>query len=259
MRLLRPAMAIPRGYRQLLSVGTDAKTIKGEKLGYLTGILYLAPAKESGVMNVCTSSTAECRKFCLYNSGMAKVYPKIKRARIRKTRLLYRNRELFLACLRYDIHALVRTAEVNEMTPAIRLNGTSDLPWLSKLMAEEFAGVQFYDYTKHPRPWQRLRANYSVTLSYSGQNVTDCLEYLKRGGTVAVVFDQKRGGKLPGKWMQYPVVDGDLSDLRFLDLIGTVVGLRLKQVGKPVKTGGFVSLIQLTGGARDVRQSSETV
>jgi hypothetical protein len=252
MKLLTPSIPRPRGYRQLLSVGTDAKTIKGNKYGYLTGILYLAPANESGVMNVCTSSTSECRKFCLYNSGRAMAFPEIKRARIRKTRLLYRNRELFLSYLRYDIHALYRTADVLGMTPAIRLNGTSDLPWLAKLMAEEFPEIQFYDYTKHARPWQRLRTNYSITMSYSGSNSIECIEYLKRGGNVAVVFNQGKGKPLPAKWLQYPVVDGDLSDLRFLDPIGTVIGLRVKSTGQKVSGGSkfFVSINQLTGGAR---------
>jgi hypothetical protein len=248
VRLLTPSIQKPRGYRQLLSVGTDAKTIKGNKYGYLTGIMYLAPANESGVMNVCTSSTAECRKFCLYNSGRAMAFPEIKRARIAKTRLLHRDRKLFLECLRYDIHALYRTAAVKEMTPTVRINGTSDLPWLAKLMAEEFPEIQFYDYTKHARPWQRLRTNYSITMSYSGGNSIECLEYLKRGGNVAVVFNQGKGKPLPVKWLQYPVVDGDLSDLRFLDPIGTVIGLRVKQTGQgEVKTGGFfVSVASLT-------------
>ncbi len=31
-----------------LSVGNDAKTVKGQKKGYLTGILYLAPATVAG-------------------------------------------------------------------------------------------------------------------------------------------------------------------------------------------------------------------
>ena len=33
---------------QLFSISTNAKTVKGEKLGYLTGVLYLAPAMLSG-------------------------------------------------------------------------------------------------------------------------------------------------------------------------------------------------------------------
>lgn len=249
MKLLRPPnIPRPKGYRQLISIGADAKTVKGQKFGYLTGILYLAPASESKVMNVCTSSTAECRKLCLFNSGLARVYPRIKRARIAKTKLLFRNRSLFLACLRYDIRALYHTADVMGMTPCVRLNGTSDLPWLSKLMATEFPRIQFYDYTKHAKPWQRQRSNYALTLSYSGENLIQCLEFLKRGGNVAVVFDVKRGKPLPAIWNRYAVVDGDLSDLRFLDDVGVVVGLRIKQTGRKVKTGGFVSAATLASG-----------
>lgn len=35
--------------RNILSVNADAKTKKGNSNGYLTGILYLAPAKQSGM------------------------------------------------------------------------------------------------------------------------------------------------------------------------------------------------------------------
>ena len=38
--------------RQLLNIDNNAKTVKGQKLGYLTGVLYLAPADLSG-HNVC--------------------------------------------------------------------------------------------------------------------------------------------------------------------------------------------------------------
>lgn len=41
----------------LLSCGEDSKTVKGEKLSIMTGILYLAPHKEAGVGNFCTNSS----------------------------------------------------------------------------------------------------------------------------------------------------------------------------------------------------------
>ena len=73
---------------KLLTVA-NAKTTKGEKLGYLTGILYLAPADESGVMNTCPMSTAGCRAACLYTAGRASMFPMINRARVRKTLWLH--------------------------------------------------------------------------------------------------------------------------------------------------------------------------
>ena len=39
--------------KNLLSVGNDAKTVKGEALGFLTGILYLLPSDQSGYQ-VCS-------------------------------------------------------------------------------------------------------------------------------------------------------------------------------------------------------------
>ena len=34
---------------KLLSIGADAKTIKGGKIGYITAIQYLSPYMDSGV------------------------------------------------------------------------------------------------------------------------------------------------------------------------------------------------------------------
>ena len=47
----------------LLSVEQDAKMIKGSKRGYLTGVLYLAPAMEAdGVHNLCPMASGECKE-----------------------------------------------------------------------------------------------------------------------------------------------------------------------------------------------------
>jgi hypothetical protein len=217
---------------RLLSVSSDAKTVKGEKKGFLTGILYLAPADEASTkklhINVCTSSTVDCRRACLYSAGRASIFPAIKRARIRKTRLLYKNRELFLELLRKDIRALIARAKRQGLTPCVRINGTSDLPWLSLLMAGEFPEIQFYDYSAHIRTWERIRPNYHLTFSYKGSNLEESLLALQNGINVSVVFQIKKGHPLPETWQGYPVIDGDLSDLRFTDPKGCIVGLRSK-------------------------------
>jgi hypothetical protein len=44
---------------ELLAVESDAKTIKGNKKGYLTGILYLAPSTEAGGRDLCPMASAE--------------------------------------------------------------------------------------------------------------------------------------------------------------------------------------------------------
>jgi hypothetical protein len=226
---------------ELLSIESDAKTTKGSKYGYLTGILYLAPAKEAdGIHDLCPMATAECRQACLYGAGMAGVFPMIKQARMAKTLAYLEDQPAFIARLESDIRKLVAHAGARGLKPAVRLNGTSDLPKLARKLAQRFPDVQFYDYTKIPRPWQRTLANYHLTLSFSGANLADCLEALDRGINVAVVF----AGNLPESWQGYQVVNGDDSDLRFLDPKGVIVGLKAKGDARKMVAGGFIQIGQ---------------
>jgi hypothetical protein len=114
------------------------------------------------------------------------------------------------------------------MVPCVRVNGTSDLPQLALRLARKFPNVQLYDYTKIPRAETRKLDNYHLTYSHSGYNAEECLRVLKLGVNVAVVFDTRKGQPLPKRWNGYRVIDGDLSDLRFLDPTGVIVGLRAK-------------------------------
>jgi len=103
---------------------------------------------------------------------------------------------------------------------------------------EAFSTVQFYDYTKH-RNRRDLPSNYHLTFSRSEANNDAALEWLAAGGNVAVVFDTKKGQALPETWNGYRVIDGDLTDLRFLDDKNVVVGLRAKGPARK-DTSGFV-------------------
>jgi hypothetical protein len=168
-------------------------------------------------------------------------------SRIRKTRELFANRKGFENDLARDIEALVSRAESKGLVPCVRVNGTSDLPWLAKAMAKRFPNVQFYDYTKHPEPWKHTLPNYDLTFSHSERNLQDSMYALGAGINVAVVFDTKRGQPLPKFWEGYKVIDGDVSDLRFLDPKGKVVGLRAKGRAKKDCTGFVVKspLVQI--------------
>lgn len=223
---------------ELLSVESDAKTIKGNKKGYLTGVLYLAPSTEAGGRDLCPMASAECRLACLYGAGMAGVFPSIKRARIAKTLWYLRDPKSFMSTLRADIHRLTVLAAKRGLKPCVRLNGTSDIPKLARDLACEFPEVQFYDYTKLLKPWQRVTANYHLTFSFSGDNLAACLTALAEGINVAVVFS----GSLPATWHGYPVINGDESDLRFLDPVGVIVGLSTKGDAKKLTSGGFVQI-----------------
>jgi hypothetical protein len=226
---------------QLLGVNTDAKTPKGTALGYLTGILYLAPANLSG-FEVCVWSTAGCRAACLNTAGRGK-FSNVQLARIRKTRWFFSDRDAFMGALHSDIQNLIKDAKKQGLTPCGRPNGTSDVAWElgQKSIIKAYPDVQFYDYTKSVHRaikslthelWPK---NYHLTFSYSGENLDDCLKVLNLGGNVSVVFD----GEKPKAWQGFPVIDGDLHDLRFIDPRGTIVGLKAKGEAKN-DTSGFV-------------------
>jgi hypothetical protein len=242
------------GYKaaDLLTVDNDAKTIKSHAHGYLTGILYGAPAETSGVMNTCTFATAGCKASCLFTAGRAQFTPSIITGRINKIRWYHAEPETFIAQLHKNIHALIRKATRENLIPCVRLNGTTDIPKLAMQLAKDFPTVQFYDYTKIPRPWLRQASNYSITFSLSENNEADALEALAHGVNVAVVFKIKKGHALPTHYMGHEVIDGDLTDLRFTDGKASdgrafIVGVRAK--GKAKKdVSGFVKLSALTGG-----------
>jgi hypothetical protein len=168
----------------------------------------------------------------------------IQSARIRKTTMFFNDRANFMATLVSDIKSVIRTAERNDMIPVIRLNGTSDLRWeiypvtvdgieYPNIMSV-FPNIQFYDYTKIPNR-RNLPKNYVLTFSLAESNKEDAITALIQGLNVAAVFRND----LPRVFMGRRVINGDSTDLRFLDPKGVIVGL--KAIGKAKKdTSGFV-------------------
>jgi hypothetical protein len=225
--------------KNLLSVDTNAKTVKGQRKGYLTGILYLAPDRISGLFNACPNASNGCRNLCLYYAGRG-AFNSVQQARTSKTIFYVKDRETFLATLKENVTSVIRKAKAKKMTPVIRLNGTSDIGWERYTVIQAFKKTRFYDYTKNYDRMLtfldgKLPSNYSLTFSRSEANESQCLEVLKRGGNVAVVFRKS----LPTNWNGYPVINGDENDLRFLDPKGVVVGLTAKGKAK-TDTTGFV-------------------
>jgi hypothetical protein len=225
--------------KSLLSIDTNAKTVKGQKRGYLTGILYLAPDRVSGAINVCPNASPACRAACLYSAGRG-AFNSVQKARIAKTVHYVKDRPAFLATLTDNVASVIRKAKAKRMHPVIRLNGTSDIGWERYTVIQAFKTTRFYDYTKNADRMfafldGKLPPNYSLTFSRSEANEAQCLEVLKRGGNVAVVFRKS----LPTHWNGFPVINGDENDLRFLDPRGVVVGLTAKGKAK-TDTTGFV-------------------
>ena len=120
------------------------------------------------------------------------------------------------------------------MIPCFRLNGTSDISWEKYGIIEKFPNVQFYDYTKVRNRKVSHLNNYHLTFSKADGNDMDARLAASAGMNVAVVFKE-----LPETYMGRKVVNGDETDLRFLDEKSVVVGLKAK--GKAKKdTTGFV-------------------
>ena len=223
----------------LLTVDSDSKTPKGKRYGYLTGVLYLAPASLSG-KNLCPGSSAGCRAACLYSAGRARIFQSINEARLKRSKLFLENREAFMVQLMGEISKLEVSARKKGLKPAVRLGGTSDIDWTTiqifgKTVFEHFPKVRFYDYSKVARRfWANRFKNYHLTFSLSENNEKSARNLLDSGFNVAVVFHKK-----PKTFMGKRVIDGDLHDLRFLDKKGVIVGLKAK--GKARKdTTNFV-------------------
>ncbi len=231
--------------RKLLGAGdTNPKLRKSNAAGtpFQTWGLALAPAKESG-FQLCSSSSPACRETCLYRQGHARLDSTISACRVAKSVALREHPDWFASQLRHELGVIRRRADAGGFRVAVRLNLTSDVAWERTLpeVFWRFPEFQMYDYSKHFERVMRflcgdLPPNYHLTFSRSEHNEVQCRDVLDAGGNVAVVF---RGREFPTRFLGYPVIDGDETDLRFMDPAGVVVALSAKGTAK-ADTTGFV-------------------
>ena len=228
----------------------NPKTEKGEKQGYLTHILHLAPHTLSGYQ-VCALADG-CEIPCLNLAGRGGMFKKgestnrIQQARIRKTKQFFEMREWFLARIVKEIQNGIKYALAHNLIPVFRLNGTSDLPWEKfrvklngveyRNLMEAFPQIQFYDYTKVPN--RKVPANYHLTFSRSAHNELNVVKEIVSGKNIAVVFDHKV--PMPETFLGRKVINGDSTDLRFLDEKNVIVGLKAKGPAKKDESGFVV-------------------
>ena len=241
--------------------GLNAKTVKGDKAGdYATAIMYLAPASQSLMGNVCPmAQTAGCEMGCLSKAGRAGMFTSIEKARIAKTQRYFADRFAFMAELVRDIYKFTKRCAKHGVKPAVRLNGTSDIQWeighpvyrngeRFASIFEAFPEVQFYDYTKvYKRAYRKLPANYALCLSYSNANsaYADAVwkAAMETGTNIAVVYRTKElrdrlvADRGPA---ERPIINGDETDMRFTDPRGVIVGLYAKGPAKKDTTGFVV-------------------
>lgn len=240
------------GINKLLSPPeANPKVKKNGKLGVMTWVMHLAAGNMSG-HEVCPKRSPGCSAACLMFAGNPLYFKSKNQARIKKTKLLFANRDLFMNILVLEILVAIEKAKAEKMEPAFRLNGTSDivwekrpfmlLPWVAEKFNREvgyatvfelFPKVQFYDYTKIPK--RTPPKNYHLTFSESEINAAEVASEMARGLNIASVFPYK---SVPKEHLGRPVIDGDEHDFRPADKKGVVVGLKVKgQFGRADDTG----------------------
>ena len=238
---------------KLLSTGeSNTKLRKSSGLGLLLFGLSLRAADGSGY-DVCPFRTAGCTKACVLEHAGRSNMPSVRKARTRKTRLYFENREQFIAELDADLYLVERQAQRAGLAPCVRLNVASDIAWEIK-HPELFANhptINFYDYTKWTKhrfdhalagsgyTGKHMPSNYHLTYSHNEETpVNDygtsySSELLAAGVNVAIVYDtiynptQNKIGTLPTSWRidgdrmssiyKYDVIDGDTHDIRIAE------------------------------------------
>lgn len=234
--------------KKLLAIDTNAKTVKGQKYGFMTGILYIAPANISGFQVCPMAATAGCENACLYTAGRG-AFNSVQQSRIDKALWFHTERESFMLQVIKDIRKLIRKANEAGMIPLVRLNGTSDIRWENIAVTDNgatypnlmslFPEIQFYDYTKLANRKQ-LPANYDLTFSYSGTPAYQKFVNIARdnGMRIAVVF--RNAADIPASFLGMECIGGDDSDIRHLEPLGVVVALYAKGQAKNDYTGFVV-------------------
>jgi hypothetical protein len=227
---------------------SNQKIRKGEKLGFYTVGLHLAPARLAGLdINLCPWASKGCEAACLNTSGHG-AFSSVQESRIRKTHFFWFAKFQFLRQLVAEIEAAKRKAARKGLTLAVRLNLTSDVLWETiededgKTIFQHFPETVFYDYTKSRKRMENFLTgnfprNYSLTFSRSESNEREVKKISEAGGNVAIVFR----GKLPNEWNGKRVISGDESDARFTDPKNVIIGLLQKGKAKHDETGFVLS------------------
>ena len=219
--------------------------------------ISLAPAKRSGIVNVCEHATPACSAACVLWFAGRTVTSAVRQAAIARTMLWHFQPAVFYARLRRELASQERRAAREVSRSFVRLNTASDIDHGPEIPGA-FPSTTFYDYTKDVDRVRRyvagrLPVNYHVSLSvHEHSRFADVAETLRAGGNVVVVVDSyywgpsRRYGTLPaevcfvsptGKRLVVPTRDGDIADPRTpeFDGRGVAVCLRLKGQGSATK------------------------
>jgi len=222
---------------QKLLTTKQYKLDKGQVAGVITAGITLSPANEASSVlarklpTTCAMAGA-CALGCLKYTGLNQ-YPTHATARARRTAFWFDDRRAFVSQAVAEFQRVERKATRQNMLAAGRPNVLSDLPVMARAIARKVPGMNFYDYTKLPKPWRRTLKNYHLTYSVSERSTAaDIRGAFNHGINCAVVVDLAKGAPIPATHTEHgvtrPTIDGDVNDLRFQDPIGVYVVLRWK-------------------------------
>lgn len=205
------------------------KLDKGEVPSYgLTLQHYVVRLMVGLVVNACPWA-GDCTKVCVLDSGNGR-YDRVQQARRARLEFMVTKPFWFFVLLGYEVGKAVEKHGGNGTgTPAapvilFRPNVNSDVQWekiAPSLVDGSIFGndVLFYGYTKDPAHlsgdgWvtDHYRVSYSWNESSPGWRVA---KFLKRGGSVAVVTNRKKGQPLRIAGFcgpEFPTVDADKTD-----------------------------------------------
>lgn len=241
--------------------------------------ISLAPAKRSGVVNVCDHATPACIAACVLWFAGRTVTAAVRQAAIARTMLWHFQPDTFYARLRKEVAKQERRAAREGSRSFVRLNTASDIDHGPDIPAA-FPATCMYDYTKDVGRVLRyvrgaLPPNYHVSLSvHEESRYADVAGVLGAGGNVVVVVDSyywgpsRCYGTLPehvcfvspaGERITVESRDGDVADPRTpeFDGRGTAVCLRLKgqstRTKERARASGFARPWSLGGKEHSAR------
>lgn len=195
---------------------------------------YGAPARTSGVLNMCPSSTPGCRASCLHTSGQLGMDNQ-QRATIIRTRFMYFHPRAFLTVQLDELDKHKRRIARKGRRMVQRTNGTTDVAWERVWPQAFFAVFGSQDYTKRI---ERMTDDRVPLWYYLVVSATERTNIRAIDGNVVVPVHVRRGEPLPETFEGRPVVDGDKHDLRLLDPQGGfAVLVRAKGKGIHDRTG----------------------
>ena len=241
-RVTAPPMDIPKSIKLL---GSGYKTELGENLQVYTAILYLAPQKSGGIkrngqiLNVCPWATPACVSGCLGLYSGRLVMDASRNAQRWKTALFAAAPKIFFGLLRQEVAAHSRRAQAKGYTPAVRLDGTSDLGLADRIRAD-FPEVYWYDYTKSVTRIKRYDGSPNRHLTFSASEASDSQQGARAaialGLSVAAIVprssdpdpDALQRAVLGETDAQVTVSSFDETDARFLDAPSSLGTLKVK-------------------------------